>query len=124
MDHISTRDIVGKINEDTKKLVDKRIAEELRLAKLEEEKLARDKELENVRIAKEEEDKRLEELADIEVSTIAEDIEIPAGVVNFEELPTVPQFITKKYIVNGNDEQIKDLELFLNARNIDWELSY
>jgi len=104
--------VMAKIYEDASQLVKVKEAEKLRLEKIEAE-----------RIAKEEEEQRLaasvEEYAEGELSkeptqeAISEDA--------FNELPTEVALITKTIKVNGDANQMGNLELFLNAVFDKWE---
>lgn len=116
------RTILTKMDDDVGELLKMKEIEKARLEQLEVEILVREAELENKRIAQEEEDKRLEEMVDIEISGMEEIIQATINHMDFTELPQEPQKIHKIYNVLGNTEQLKDLEIFLNAREIEWEV--
>lgn len=122
MEFMDIRTIISKINKDVEELLEKRERELLRLEEQEKQRVARETELENQRIAKEEEDKRLEEMVDIEISGMEEIIQATINHMDFTELPKEPQVISKMYGVSGTIEQLKDLEIFLNARELTWEV--
>lgn len=102
--------IIAKIYEDTNKLVQAKEAEKLRLEKLEAERLVNE---EQERILLESVVEYEQEELEKETHEILE--------VDFNELPTEPTLIIKTYKVSGNAQQIKDMEIFLNAIFADWE---
>jgi len=104
--------VMAKIYEDASQVVKIKEAEKLRLEKIEAE-----------RIAKEEEEQRLassvEEYAEEELSKEPEQDIISED--DFNELPTEAALITKKFTATGTSEQMKDLDVFLNAIFDKWE---
>ena len=126
MDHMDTRTILSRINEDSKQLITKREDERLRLEKLELERLAKETELENKRIAKEEENKRIADIEDVEINRLIEEEitleeEQLININDFDNLPKQATLINKTFNVSGNAEQMKDLETFLDAIFTNWK---
>ena len=120
MEYSDLRTIITEINNDSTKLINKREQELVRLAEQEKQRITRELEIENQRLAKEEENKRLEEMV-IQIPEVEEVIEETLNIVDFEELPKAPQFMTNTYSITGNDKQIKDLESFLDVFFEKWE---
>ena len=110
--------IVAKIYEDSAKLLKAQEEERMRIAEQEAQKKA-----------KEEEEQRLLEQAEIVHDMAVEEsdqtvyIETPESfdISDFYDLPTEIETITKTFRVTGTPEQMKDLEIFLNAIFEKWE---
>ena len=123
LEYMDIREVINRINNDTKELARIKEEEKAKIEKEEAERLVLEEKAEAERLAKEEEDKMLEELEDIEVSGAKEYIEeIPLSINNFEELPTTPQDIERIYKISGTEENHIDLVVFLNAIVKNWEV--
>ena len=103
--------IIAKIYEDTNKLVQAKEAEKLKLEKIEAERLAKE---EQERIL-------LESVVEYEEEEISKETPEELNIHEFDTLPTEAAKITKTYKVTGNAQQIKDMEIFLEAIFNEWE---
>jgi len=79
--------------------------------------------IESERIAKEEEEQRLTaSVSEYEQEELSKEPEQePISEDDFNELPTEAALITKTFTATGTPEQMKDLNVFLNAIFDKWE---